>query len=102
METNNKMNLIEKKARLIQYQNQISWIAGESLKYHAEKYAYAQISIRSENYKNILLENLISIVDQIKEEGLDVYLSESYKKEINYLCGSLHRFREDALELFKL
>ena len=87
MEEKKEMSLIEKRAKLIEYQNQISWITSE----------YSQIKKDSDNFTRkydtdsiaIMYENLANIIIQIKDEELDKYLSPIYKKTINGLMASL-------------
>lgn len=83
MEEKKEMSLIEKRAKLIEFQNQISWIASE----------YAKISkIKSDtsyytedNFSIILSENLVSIIRQINALSLEELLSDEYKSVCNDL-----------------
>ncbi len=97
MEENKEMNLIAKKAKLIEYQNQISWIASE--------YAKAQRQVDfpryswEEDFCVAMYENLNSIISQIKACGLQDYLSNAYKKMIKDLQMSLRCQVENSKEL---
>lgn len=86
MEEKKEMSLIEKRARLIEYQNQISWIASEYAKKHrddVDNYSW------EEGLSVMLYENLRSIICQIKDLGLEKYLSDAYKESCKRLLFSL-------------
>lgn len=86
MEEKKEMSLIEKRAKLIEYQNQISWIASEYAKKHrdgADNYSW------EEHLSVMLYENLRSIIYQIKDLDLERFLSDAYKKSCNTLLFSL-------------
>ena len=87
MEENKEMNLVAKKAKLIEYQNQISWIASEYAKMQRcdDCHTYSW----EKNLRVALYENLNSIMSQIKELELQDYLSDRYKKMIIDLQMSL-------------
>ena len=91
-----EINLIAKKAKLIEYQNQISWIASEYAKMpmHNEHF----LSGREKFLRVALYENLNSIISHIKALRLQDYLSDAYKKMIRDLQIAL-RCNIDNLEL---
>lgn len=96
MEEKKEMSLIEKRAKLIEYQNQISWIASEYSKMpmHNERF----LSGREKCLRVALYENLNSIISYIKALRLQDYLSDAYKKMIRDLQITL-RCNIDNLEL---
>ena len=89
-------NLLQKRAKLIEYQNQISWIASEYAKQQRRdglhKFSWEK------NFRVALYENLNSIVLQIKSLRLQDYLSDAYKQMIIDLQISL-RCNIDNLEI---
>ena len=97
MEEKKEMSLIEKRAKLIGFQNQISWIASE----------YAKIQRRDthviygweEKLCVALYENLNSIISQIKALKLQYCLNEIYKEMIRDLQLSLSYKVENSKEL---
>ena len=96
MEEKKEMSLIEKRAKLIEFQNQISWIASEYAKKHrnyAGKYSW------EEHLSVMLYENLRSIICQIKDLGLEKYLSDAYKESCKGLLFSLVCDVNDAKRL---
>lgn len=90
MEERKEMSLIEKRAKLIEYQNQISWIVCEydklkDVRYH-NKWTKA-IAIA-------LYENLNTIVKQINDECLCPSLSNEYRRMINGVLDDLKFYTE--------
>ena len=83
LRTFSEENLVVKRAKLIEYQNRISWIAIQ----------YRNIFIKNSVIDNetcvILYENLNSILLNLKEEGLFSYLSGEYERSINSLLDEL-------------
>ena len=96
MEEKKEMGLIEKRAKLIEYQNQISWIASEYAKKHrddAGNYSW-------EKHLSVMLyENLRSIICQIKDLGLEKYLSDAYKENCKELLLRLGCDVNDSKQL---
>ena len=79
-------SLVIKRAKLIEYQNQISWIVCE-----CEKIT-KNVHLRDKWYKVkaiALYENLNTIVAQINAEGLDCYVNSEYAREINSVLDDL-------------
>ena len=97
MEEKNEMNLIAKKAKLIEYQNQISWIASEYTK--AQRIVDFPRYTWEEDFCVAMYENLNSIVSQIKELELQDYLNERYKEMIKDLQLSIRCQVEKTKEL---
>ena len=96
MEEKNEMNLIAKKAKLIEFQNQISCIASEYSKMPMHNESY--LSGREKFLRVAMYENLNSVISQIKALRLQDYLSDAYKKMIRDLQIAL-RCNIDNLEL---
>ena len=91
MEEKKEMRFIEKRAKLIEYQNQISWIVCEyeklkDVKYHDKWFKAKAIT---------LYENLNTIVEQINDESLDCYINCEYARTINGVLDDL-KFYTDA------
>ena len=80
MEEKNEMNLIAKKAKLIEYQNQISWISSECIKID-EKNPTPETA----NHCELLRLNLLSIIEYLKVSDLSKDLTRFEKEEINKL-----------------
>lgn len=76
-------NLIVKRAKLIEYQNQISWITIQC------RNIFIKNSVMDYETCVILYENLNSILLNLKEEGLFSYLSGEYERSINSLLDEL-------------
>ena len=84
MEEKKEMSLIEKRTKLIEFQNQISWIASQYAKINKSK--TNEVSYYTEdNFSIILSENLASIIRQINALGLEELLSDEYKSTCNDL-----------------
>ena len=84
MEEKKEMSLIEKRAKLIEFQNQISWIASEYAKMSKSKINEI-VYCTEDNFSIILSENLGSIMRQINGLGLEELLSDEYKSTCNDL-----------------
>ncbi|MBQ8615185.1 MAG: hypothetical protein IJ415_01290 [Clostridia bacterium] len=90
MEENKEMNLVAKRAKLIEYQNQISWIVCEYEKMKNVKYRDKWFKAKAV----VLYENLNTIVEQINEESLDCYINCEYARTINGILDDLKFYTE--------
>lgn len=94
MEDNKEMNLVARRvarrAKLIEYQNQISWIVCEYEKMKNVKYCDKWFKVKAV----VLYENLNTIVEQINEESLDCYINCEYARTINGVLDDLKFYTE--------
>ena len=91
-----EQNLLQKKAnlraKLIGYQNQISWILCEYEKLKNVKLVDKWIKAKSV----ALYENLNTIVDLMNDECLFEFISSEYSRTINGVLGDLKELTESA------
>lgn len=78
-------NLVTKRTKLIEYQNQISWIVCEYEKMNNEKHHDMRFKAKAIT----LYENLNTIVEQINAEGLDCYVNCEFARVINSVLDNL-------------
>ena len=90
MEEKKEMGLIEKRAKLIEFQNQISWISSECIKID-EKNPTPETA----NHCELLRLNLLLIIEYLKETSLSKCLSRFEKQEINKLLHLIDKKLDD-------